>query len=37
MLLNLNHISNIFNKLNVVDRAGAIIKARDAGLGGKDG
>jgi DNA-binding NarL/FixJ family response regulator len=28
-----NHISNIFNKLEVVDRAGAIIKAREAGLG----
>jgi DNA-binding NarL/FixJ family response regulator len=28
-----NHISNIFNKLQVVDRAQAIIKARDAGLG----
>lgn len=33
-----NHISNIFNKLQVVDRAQAIIKARDAGLGkGSDG
>ena len=29
-----NHISNIFNKLQVVDRAQAIIRARDAGLGG---
>jgi DNA-binding NarL/FixJ family response regulator len=28
-----NHISNIFNKLQVADRAQAIIKARDAGLG----
>src|SRR6266566_2568526 len=28
-----NHISNIFNKLQVVDRAQAIIRARDAGLG----
>jgi DNA-binding NarL/FixJ family response regulator len=28
-----NHISNIFNKLQVVDRAQAIIKARSAGLG----
>ncbi len=28
-----NHISNIFNKLQVVDRAQAIIKAREAGLG----
>lgn len=27
-----NHISNIFNKLQVADRAQAIIKARDAGL-----
>lgn len=28
-----NYISNIFSKLQVVDRAQAIIKARDAGLG----
>lgn len=28
-----NHISNIFNKLQVVDRVQAIIKAREAGLG----
>lgn len=28
-----NHISNIFTKLQVVDRAQAIIRARDAGLG----
>lgn len=28
-----NHISNIFNKLQVADRAQAIAKARDAGLG----
>lgn len=28
-----NHISNIFNKLQVADRAQAIIKAREAGLG----
>lgn len=27
-----NHVSNIFNKLQVADRAGAIAKARDAGL-----
>jgi DNA-binding NarL/FixJ family response regulator len=27
-----NHISNIFNKLQVADRAQAIIKAREAGL-----
>jgi DNA-binding NarL/FixJ family response regulator len=29
-----NHISNIFGKLQVVDRAQAIVKAREAGLGG---
>jgi DNA-binding NarL/FixJ family response regulator len=28
-----NHISNIFAKLQVADRAQAIIRARDAGLG----
>jgi DNA-binding NarL/FixJ family response regulator len=28
-----NHISNIFNKLQVADRAQAIVKARDADLG----
>ena len=28
-----NHVSNIFAKLQVSDRAAAIIKARDAGLG----
>lgn len=28
-----NHISSIFNKLQVADRANAIIKAREAGLG----
>ncbi|HRW08182.1 MAG TPA: response regulator transcription factor [Caldilineaceae bacterium] len=28
-----NHISNIFNKLQVADRAEAIVKARQAGLG----
>lgn len=28
-----NHISNIFNKLQVADRAQAIVKARAAGLG----
>jgi DNA-binding NarL/FixJ family response regulator len=27
-----NHVSNIFNKLQVVDRAQAIIRAREAGL-----
>jgi DNA-binding NarL/FixJ family response regulator len=30
-----NHISSIFNKLQVADRAQAIVKARDAGLGNK--
>lgn len=28
-----NHISNIFNKWQVADRALAIVKAREAGLG----
>lgn len=28
-----NHVSNIFSKLQVVDRAQAILKAREAGLG----
>ena len=28
-----NHVSNIFNKLCVVDRAQAIVRAREAGLG----
>ncbi len=28
-----NHISNIFNKLQVADRVQAILKARDAGMG----
>jgi DNA-binding NarL/FixJ family response regulator len=28
-----NHISNIFSKLQVADRAEAIVRARDAGLG----
>jgi len=28
-----NHVSNIFNKLQVVDRVQAIIRARDAGMG----
>jgi DNA-binding NarL/FixJ family response regulator len=32
-----NHISNIFNKLQVADRAQAVVKARQAGLGdGRD-
>ncbi len=29
-----NHVSNIFSKLQVADRAAAIIRARNAGLGG---
>jgi DNA-binding NarL/FixJ family response regulator len=32
-----NHVSNIFNKLQVTDRAGAIVKAREAGMGQKPG
>jgi DNA-binding NarL/FixJ family response regulator len=32
-----NHVSNIFTKLQVTDRAHAIIRARDAGLGVRDG
>jgi DNA-binding NarL/FixJ family response regulator len=28
-----NHVSNIFSKLQVADRAQAIIRARDAGMG----
>jgi DNA-binding NarL/FixJ family response regulator len=28
-----NHVSNVFNKLQVTDRAQAIVKAREAGLG----
>ena len=31
-----NHVSNIFTKLQVSDRAGAIVKARKAGLGDDD-
>ncbi|MBI1280099.1 MAG: response regulator [Anaerolineaceae bacterium] len=31
-----NHVSNIFSKLQVVDRAQAILKAREAGLGNSD-
>jgi DNA-binding NarL/FixJ family response regulator len=31
-----NHISNIFSKLQVADRAEAIVRAREAGLGQKD-
>jgi DNA-binding NarL/FixJ family response regulator len=29
-----NHVSNVFTKLQVADRAQAIVKARAAGLGG---
>ena len=32
-----NHVSNIFTKLQVTDRAQAIIRARDAGLGRGNG
>ncbi len=28
-----NHVSNAFTKLQVTDRAGGVIKAREAGLG----
>jgi DNA-binding NarL/FixJ family response regulator len=28
-----NHVSNIFRKLQVADRAQAVIRAREAGLG----
>ena len=31
-----NHVANIFNKLHVADRAQAIIRAREAGLGRDD-
>jgi DNA-binding NarL/FixJ family response regulator len=31
-----NHVSNILNKLQVADRAEALIRARDAGLGKSD-
>ena len=30
-----NHVSNIFTKLQVSDRSAAIVKAREAGLGGR--
>ncbi len=30
-----NHVSNILNKLQVADRAAAIVKAREAGFGGE--
>ena len=29
-----NHVSNIITKLHVSDRSAAILRARDAGLGG---
>ena len=32
-----NHVSNIFAKLQVTDRAQAIVRAREAGLGSRDG
>jgi DNA-binding NarL/FixJ family response regulator len=32
-----NHVSNIVTKLQVTDRSGAILRARDAGLGGTTG
>jgi DNA-binding NarL/FixJ family response regulator len=32
-----NHVSNIFNKLQVADRAQAIVRAREAGLGERRG
>jgi DNA-binding NarL/FixJ family response regulator len=32
-----NHVSNIIAKLHVTDRSGAIIRARDAGMGGVTG
>jgi DNA-binding NarL/FixJ family response regulator len=31
-----NHVSNIFSKLQVVDRAQAILRAREAGIGSED-
>ena len=30
-----NNVSNIFTKIQVVDRAQAIVKAREAGIGGR--
>jgi len=32
-----NHVSNVFSKLQVRDRAEAIVRAREAGLGGEGG
>jgi DNA-binding NarL/FixJ family response regulator len=31
-----NHVSNVFTKLQVPDRSAAIVKAREAGLGGAE-
>ena len=31
-----NHVSNIFTKLQVADRAQAIIRAREGGLGARE-
>jgi DNA-binding NarL/FixJ family response regulator len=31
-----NHVSNVITKLHVADRSGAILRAREAGLGGAD-
>jgi DNA-binding NarL/FixJ family response regulator len=30
-----NHVSSVFTKMQVVDRAHAIVKAREAGIGGR--
>jgi len=30
-----NHVSNVFSKLQVADRAEAIVRAREAGMGGE--
>jgi DNA-binding NarL/FixJ family response regulator len=30
-----NHVSSIFTKIQVVDRSQAIVKAREAGIGGR--
>jgi DNA-binding NarL/FixJ family response regulator len=30
-----NHVSSVFTKIQVVDRAKAIVKAREAGIGGR--
>jgi DNA-binding NarL/FixJ family response regulator len=32
-----NYVSNIITKLQVTDRTAAVLKARDAGLGGPGG